>query len=152
MKKAFALILCVVAILGLAGCSSSGPSYYGNWSIGDKVADAPLGDYNDSDLAAIQSATLSFSKESASCFGDQISSLGDVVSNPDYITQSLSKDAFESTMGETFAAIGHQGDSITQVTVINSSDSNTGIVFYVVDNNTLLANSLGTFFLLNRKG
>ena len=151
MKKVCAVILCMLVMVGLTSCAGSAPSYYGKWSVSEKLTDAPMGDYSDDDLPIIKNAILSFSKESASCFGDQMSSLSETVSNPDYKTQNMSKEDFESMMGETFDAVGRKGDSITQITVINSPDSNTGIVFYIVDKDVLLANSVGTFFLLKRQ-
>lgn len=151
MKRLITLILSVLFILSFAGCSGSGASYYGNWSVGDKLSDAPLGNFNEEDLPMITGTSLSFSKDSASCFGDDISSLGQTVSNPEYITMNMSKSDFESMMGETFDMIGRKGGSITQVVVIKDEDRNNGIVFYVIDDNTLLANSLGTFFILSRQ-
>lgn len=119
--------------------------------IGDKLSDAPLGDLGEGDLSTITGSSLSFSKDSASCFGDQLDSLGQTVSNPEYVTTTISRSDFESMTGETFDTIGRKGSNITQVVVNNSEGVNDGIVFYVIDDNTLLANSLGTFFILNRQ-
>jgi hypothetical protein len=152
MKKSWILVLCVLMSFGLAGCSGAGAAsaFYGDWSIEGVLDGAPIGDFNQEDLSTIMSATLTFSKEEAACFGDQLDSLGRTVSEPEYNTVEVTKADFESMTGTSFESLGISGSRITQVAVVSDPSHNNGIVFYIVSNDMLLANSLGTFFILNR--
>ncbi len=152
MKKIMTLILCVGILAGLTACggNESATAYLGDWNIAGLVENAPMGDMADGDLDTILSSRLSFSKESASCFGDSMDTLGTSVENPEYISQDIPKEVFEQMTGVTFEQLGRTGDSISQVAVVQDPERNTGIVFYVVNKDTLLANSVGTFFQLTR--
>ncbi len=150
MKKISALTIVLLLAIGLAGCAGSEPSYYGVWSIDSLLPDAPLGDYSEEDMDTIHSVNLTFSAEEATCFGDQIDSLGQTVSKPEYIKTDIPREDFESMTGTSFDSLGVSGGKITQIAVVNDPSYNDGVVFYVVNDDTLLANSLGTFFILKK--
>ncbi len=150
MKKILVYVLCMLFIVGLAGCSGSEPSYYGVWSVDSVLQDAPLGDFEKADLEKIQNTRLTFSAKEANCFGDQLDSLGQIVSDPEYVAIDIPKESFEQLTGTTFDSLGVKGSTIPQISVINDPSYNNGIVFYVVNDETLLANSLGTFFVLKK--
>lgn len=150
MKRTIALALFMLLTIGLAGCAGSTPSYYGVWYVDSMLPDAPLGDLNEEDMDIIGNVSLTFSAEEATCFGDQIDSLGQTVTNPEYIETDISKDTFESMLDISFDSLEYSGSSITQVYVENDPSYNDGIVFYIVSDDTLLANSLGTFFVLKK--
>ncbi len=150
MKNVMALVLCMLLGIGLIGCSGSEPSYYGVWSIDGLLPDAPMGNFSEENLETIMNVSLTFSAEEATCFGDQIDSLGQTVSDPEYITIDIPKDSFEAMIGTSFDSLGIKGSSISQVSVVNDPSYNDGIVFYVVNDETLLANSLGTFFVFKK--
>jgi hypothetical protein len=150
MKNVMALVLCVLLGIGLIGCSGSEPSYYGVWSIDGLLPDAPMGNFSEENLETIMNVSLTFSAEEATCFGDQIDSLGQTVSDPEYITIDIPKDSFEAMTGTSFDSLGIKGSNISQVSVVNDPSYNDGIVFYVVNDETLLANSLGTFFVFKK--
>jgi hypothetical protein len=136
----------------LAGCSGAGaaPAFYGDWSIEGVLSDAPMGDFDQEDLPTITGVTLSFSEQTATCFGDQLDSLGQTVSDPEYNTVEVAREDFEAMTGMSFDSLGVSGSHITQVAVVNDPSYNDGIVLYVVGDDMLLANSLGTFFVLKR--
>jgi hypothetical protein len=152
MKRSWIIMICALIIIGSTSCSAAGsaPSFYGDWAIEGVLADAPMGDFNQEDLSSIQNVTLTFSKEEAACFGDQLDSLGQTVSKPEYITSEVTRDDFEAMTGTSFDSLGISGSKITQVAVVKDPSYNDGIVFYVINKDMLLANSLGTFFILNR--
>ncbi len=150
MKNVMALVLCMLLGIGLIGCSGSEPSYYGVWSIDGLLPDAPMGNFSEENLETIMNVSLTFSAEEATCFGDQIDSLGQTVSDPEYITIDIPKDSFEAMTGTSFDSLGIKGSNISQVSVVNDPSYNDGIVFYVVNDETLLANSLGTFFIFKK--
>ena len=156
MKRLTILMICILMMTVAAGCShsnkevSTGQVFFGDWIIDSKLPDAPMGDFEEEDLKTILGAGLSFSAEKASCFGDALDTLGQTVDKPEYVTMDVSRSDFESMTGESFDSIGRQGDNITQVSVVKDPERNTGIVFYIIDDNTLLANSAGTFFLVKK--
>lgn len=150
MKKVISLILCVFFLIGAVACSDKTPSYYGVWSIDSLVSDAPMGDFDPNENADVFNTSLSFSEKEASCFGDQLDSLGQVVSNPEYVSIDIPKEDFESMMGLSFDSLGISGSTIKQISVVNDPSYNNGIVFYVVNDDTLMSNSLGTFFILKK--
>ncbi len=153
MRKIRIILLCISFVLSISGCSASnaGQVFYGDWVVDSKLPDAPAGDFNEEDLNKILGSELSFTADEASCFGDSVDTLGKTVTSPQYTKTEMSRSDFESMTAETFDVIGRSGNKITQVSVINDPESNTGIVFYIVDENTLLANSAGTFLLVKRK-
>lgn len=150
MKKTTAVTIVLLLAIGLAGCAGSAPSYYGVWSIDSLLPDAPLGDFNEEDMNTILDVSLTFSSEEATCFGDQMDSLGQTISKPEYIQTDVTREDFESMIGVSFDSLGISGSKIAQIAVVNDPTYNDGIVFYVVNDDTLLVNGLGTFFILKR--
>jgi hypothetical protein len=151
MKKIIILFFCIFLFLSAIGCSGTEQTFFGDWTIHSKLSDAPIGDFSDNDLRTILGSELSFTADAASCFGDSMDTLGQTVPSPEYTKIYMEKSDFESMTGESFETIGRAEDDITQVSVVKDPDRNSGIVFYIVDDNTLLANSVGTFFVLKRK-
>lgn len=157
MKKINIILLCLLLSIGLFGCSNSQSSggkdsYLGTWVIQKQLDGAPLGDFGNMELKDIIGKELTFSAQKASCFGDSVDTLGQYVNNPDYKKTDVPKSEFEQVNDVTFSSLGINGDSITQIVVTKDPDRNTGIVFYVLDNNRLLVNGAGTYFILTRKG
>lgn len=152
MKRSCFFIVCVLMVVGLTGCSGEGavPSFYGDWSIDGVLDGAPMGDFEQENMSIITDVPLTFSEDEAICFGDQFESLGQTVFDPDYITNKVSRDNFESMTGMSFDSLGIRENHITQVAVVPNHLFNDGIVFYVVNDDMLLSNSLGTFFVLRR--
>jgi hypothetical protein len=150
VKRFIITILCLLFPLGLVGCSESGneDSYLGTWVINKQVEGSPLGDFGNKDIKDIIGKKLSFSKKKASCFGDNIETLGESVNNPKYKKIDVTKADFERITGILFDSLGIKNGNITQIVVTKDPNRNTGIVFYVVDDKRLLVNGAGTFFLL----
>lgn len=150
MKKTLCLVLALLLAIAITGCSESVPTYYGTWTVDSLLPDAPMGNFSEEDTDKIYNASLTFSAEQSSCFGDAVDSLGQTVSSPEYIEAEIPKADFESMTGVSFESLGISGSKIVQVSVVNDPSYNNGIVFYVVDDSTLLSNSLGTFFVLKK--
>jgi hypothetical protein len=167
MKKFVSIVLCIFLSMSLFGCSgkertTSGESvskesasekstvYLGTWSIEEKPEGAPLGDFGNIELNDIIGRELIFSEKIASCFGDNIDTLGQYVDNPEYKEMNIPRSDFEQTTGVAFDALGIESDNILQIVVTKDPERNTGIVFYIVDNDKLLVNGAGTFLFLKR--
>lgn len=149
MKHILHLTLWAGMAVLLTGCAAS--SFYGDWNISKQLENAPLGDLADGDLGRIIGSTLSFSASQASCFGDAVDTLGETVANPEYITMDYPAENLESGMGCSLASLGGSGSTVKQVAVVRDSERNTGIVMYVINQDTLVVNGAGTFFLLERR-
>ncbi|MDF2856961.1 MAG: hypothetical protein K0Q87_2812 [Neobacillus sp.] len=123
--------------------------FYGQWVIKKVLAYGPVGTYSNDDIKNIEGRKLSFSKERASCFGDQIKYLNDVAINPIYKKTVVSKSDFVTGYRLKPDALGIKSDSIIQ---INASDSKgNGCVFFIKDNDTLILAGGGAFFELVRE-
>lgn len=122
--------------------------FWGQWVIKKQLAYGVVGTFDDEDIKKIIGKKLSFSKEKASCFGDNISYLNDLAKNPVYKKSNLSKGDFELDNRITFEKLAIKGDYITEVTVNDSQDR--GCVFYIKDNTTLILYGGGVYFQLNR--
>ncbi|MDF2571460.1 MAG: hypothetical protein K0R55_3064 [Sporomusa sp.] len=124
-------------------------TFYGQWVIKKLLAFGPVGTYSNDDIKNIEGRKLSFSKESASCFGDQMKYLNDVAINPIYKKTVVSKSDFITGYRLNLDGIGIKSDSIIQ---INASDSKgNGCVFFIKDNDTLILVGGGAFFELARE-
>ena len=156
MRKFVFIIFCFLVAISLFGCASqttseNSNSFFGNWVVEKQLDNSPMGDFGNMDVKDIIGKELSFSKKKASCFGNNVDTLGQFVNNPEYIKDTVEKSHFEESVGITFSALGISGKNIAYITVIKDPSENTGIVFYDVDKNTLIVNGAGTFFLLKRK-
>jgi hypothetical protein len=156
MKKFSLIMLLLLFPAILFGCSSSdnsseADSYLGTWMIDSMTANAPMGDFGNTPLTDIIGKKLTFSKTSCSCFGDSVDTLGTNVENPKYVEIDMPKEDFERLTSITFESLNITGDTIKQISVVKDPDRNTGIVFYFIDKDRIIANSAGTFFLLKRQ-
>ena len=128
---------------------ASEETFYGQWIIKKQLAYGPVGTYSNEDIKNILGKRLSFSKEKASCFGEQLSSLGKVVEEPIYKKSSILKSDFEGNNRITFERLGIKGDSITEVMITGLKDIE--CIFYVKDANTLILSGGGVYFELIRE-
>lgn len=122
--------------------------FFGQWVIKKQVAYGPVGTFNSDDIKGMIGKNLSFSREKASCFGDQVSNLSDIAKNPVYKESIISKSDFETDNRITFDKLGIKSDSITQV-IINDSKGN-GCLFFIKDINTLILFGGGVYLELDR--
>lgn len=125
--------------------------FYGQWLIKRVLAYGPVGTYSNEDIKNIVGRKLSFSKEKASCFGDQIKYMDDVAINPIYKKTDISKSDFTKDYRNrlTFDDLGIKSDSIIQINVSDAKGN--GCVFFVRDNDTLILQGGGVFFELTRE-
>ncbi|MCM1991825.1 hypothetical protein [Oceanirhabdus seepicola] len=124
--------------------------YLGDWRIKKVLASGRGTTYSSDDINYILNKVLYFSKEEASCFGDDIIYLDMVAKNPVYSKSVISKEDFESGWRHyvLFEDLGIQRDSITE---INASDSKgNGSILYIKDSNTMILYGGGVFFELER--
>lgn len=122
--------------------------FYGQWKIEKVLALGPVGTYSNDDIKNIVGKKLTFSKESASCFGDQVDSLNKTALNPVYKKSVKLKSDFESSNRITFDKLGIKGDSITEIDAVDAKGN--GCTFFIKDNNTLILFGGGVYFELNK--
>lgn len=149
---ALAILFGCVLLSSRSNGLHAGPaeSYLGSWRIEKRLEGAPPGDMTEKDLTRIIGLTLSFTDSRADCLGRSLSTLGSSVSGPIYSSMDVQRDIFERTAGVTFSQLGIQGDTVKLVAVLNDPAGETGVAFYVLGEDALLLNSLGTFFLMRR--
>ena len=123
--------------------------FYGDWIIKKLAAYGTVGTYTSEDVKALQGKSLRFSSAEATCFGDQASTLANVVTNPVYKKTTISKSDFETNYRVTFDKLGVTATAISQVTVTDSKGN--GCTFFIKDTNTLILYGGGTFLELARK-
>lgn len=88
-------------------------TFYGKWLIEKVLAYGPVGTYSNEDINKIVGKIMTFSKENASCFGDQISYLNNIAVNPTYKRTTINKNDFEINNRITFDKLGIEDDSIS---------------------------------------
>lgn len=125
--------------------------FYGQWVIKKLLAYGSVGTYSKEDIKSIIGRKLSFSKEKASCFGDQVKYIDDVVINPIYKKTDISRIDFSTDYRKrlTFDDLGIKSDSVSQINVADSKGN--GCVFFIKDNDTLILQGGGAFFELTRE-
>ena len=132
-----------------AGTTINQEIFYGQWVIKRVLAYGPVGTYSKEDIKSIEGRKLSFSKEQASCFGDQLTYLNDTAINPIYKKTVVSASDFLTGYRLPLAALGITSDSIVQ---IHASDANgNGCIFFIKDHDTLILVGGGVFFELVRE-
>lgn len=146
------LLLAAATLPGLATDLSALPaaSYLGTWRIEKRLEGAPPGDITEKDLSRIIGSTLTFTATRADCLGRSMSTFGSSVKDPIYSSMDVQRDIFERTVGVTFAQPGVGDDTVKLVAVLNDPAGETGVAFYVLGEDLLLLNSLGTFFVMRR--
>jgi hypothetical protein len=124
--------------------------FYGQWVITKVIAYGPVGTYSNDDIKNIVGRKLSFSKEKASCFGDQIKDLDNVAINPIYEKTVVSKSEFAADYRYrlSFDNLGIKSDSITRIYAVDAKHN--GCMFYIKDNETLILYGGGVYFKLDR--
>lgn len=131
-----------------AGTTIKQEIFYGQWVIKGVLAYGPVGTYSQDDIKTIAGRKLSFSREQASCFGDQLKYVDDIAINPVYKKTVVSASDFVTAYRLTLAALGVTSDAISQ---IQASDAHgNGCIFFIKDNDTLILAGGGVFFELVR--
>lgn len=124
-------------------------SFYGDWQIEKILAFAPVSAYSEDDLKAILGKQLTFSKESANCFGDELAQLNQTAIKPAYEKSIRAKNDFEADSRVTFDSLGIESDSITEISAVDAEGN--GCLLYQKDNNTLILYGGGVFLELKKK-
>lgn len=124
-------------------------AFYGQWQIKKVIAFGPAGTYSSDDIKTLTGKQLTFSKESATCFGDQMNSLNNTTNNPVYKKTVISKSDFPSNYRVTFDKLGIKGASITEVDATGTKGI-CSVFFITQDNNKLILFGGGVFFELDR--
>lgn len=123
-------------------------AYYGDWVINQVVAYGSAGTYSKEAAEGLIGKNMSFTADSATCFGDQPSDLEATAVNPSYETTELSVKDFMANYRMTLDKLGITKDSVTQVTAVDSEGN--GCTFLMKDANTLIVIGGGTYFELLR--
>ncbi len=126
-----------------------GEGYFGDWVINRVAAFGSVGTYSKETAEELIGRELSFTSDSATCFGDDPSYLEETAQNPTYETTELSASDFISNYRMTFDSLGITADPVTQVVVTDSEGK--GCTFLIKDENTLIFIGGGTYFELVRK-
>jgi hypothetical protein len=125
-------------------------SFYGNWvakkQIGSLVATA----LSSKDVEKIIGSKFSFSKESASCFGDSLDNMKNVVTNPKYEKKAINEDDFAINFRTKLTFKDLEGENGTITLVQATGDTGVGVTFLIKDNNTLILFGGGVFIELDR--
>lgn len=124
-------------------------SYFGQYVIKKLLAYGPVGTYTSEEINVIIGKKLSFSKDKASCFGEEADLLNETAENPTYENKDILKADFESENKITFEKLGLNGGSVTQVTAEDSKGN--GCLFYIKDDNTLILYGGGIYLELARE-
>lgn len=123
--------------------------FYGQWVIEKPLAYGRVGTYGSDNITQLIGRKLSFSKEKATCFGETIKDLDNVVISPVYKKTVVSKDDFEAASPAiTFDKLGIKANSIIQIQTTDSKGN--GCTFFIKDNKTLILSGGMTFFQLVR--
>lgn len=122
-------------------------SYFGEWVI-NQVQASGVGTYSEEDMESLIGKTITFTKETASVFTDQLSDVGKVAENPIYTETVLSASDVVENYRIPLDSLGIEADTVTEVVV---TDTN-GYVssFFIKDDDTLILIGGGTYFELLR--
>ncbi|MEQ2527767.1 hypothetical protein WMO40_13745 [Bacillaceae bacterium CLA-AA-H227] len=120
--------------------------FYGQWQINKVIAYGPAGTYSSDDVKNLIGKQLTFSKDSATSFGDKIEDMDESVSEPIYKKTEVAKNEFTSNYRVTFEQLGIDGDTVTEVDA--TSTQGIGTVIFITDKNKLILFGGGTFFEL----
>ncbi|WP_052352925.1 hypothetical protein [Neobacillus dielmonensis] len=131
------------------GNQQSEEFYYGQWQIKKVIAYGPAGTYSTDDINALIEKQVTFSKESATCFGEKIEDMNNVATNPVYKKRVIAKAAFPSEYRVTFEQLGITGDTVTELDATDANGICT-VTFITPDKNKLILFGGGTFFEMNK--
>ncbi|MDF2537971.1 MAG: peptidase BlaR1 [Herbinix sp.] len=123
--------------------------YYGDWVISQVLAYGSAGTYSSEEAESLIGTSLSFTKDKASCFGDQASALDIEVSNPVYSENVITNSDMVNNYRMNFEKLGITTESVTEVSVADTQGN--ACSFLVKDDNTLILVGGGTYFELTRK-
>ncbi|MBP1756498.1 MAG: peptidase BlaR1 [Firmicutes bacterium] len=124
-------------------------AYYGDWTISKVLAYGQSGTYSKEDAEGLIGKAMSFSAESATCFGDQASYLDTVAKKPTYTASDYTSADFIGYYRMSFEKLGITGDKVTEIVATDSKGN--GATFLIKDENTLIVVGGGTYFELVRK-
>lgn len=128
---------------------NSQATYYGDWTINKVLAYGQSGTYSKEDAEGLIGKAMSFSADSATCFGDQASYIDNTAKSPNYSATDYTGSDFVSYYRMSFDLLGLTGDTVTEISAKDSKGN--GCTFLVKDENTLIVVGGGTYFELVRE-
>lgn len=123
--------------------------FYGQWVIKQVLADGSAGTYSSEDATSLLDQSVKFSTDEASGFGDQLSDISKVITNPVYKKSTISESDFITNYRMTFDNLGIKADEISEIFVSDSEGN--GFILFIKDDNTLIIYGGDTYFELVRK-
>ena len=122
--------------------------YYGEWILTKLQAYGPVGSYSANDVESLIGKSFQFTESMASHFGDELSYVGKMSTNPVYTETDLLKSDIASKYKISFDDLGLKTESIIEVSV---TDANENIcTFFIKDKDTLILIGGGTYFELKK--
>jgi hypothetical protein len=135
--------------LSYNGYKENNESFYGEWQLKKDKASGPVGTYSSDDVKALAGKHLTFSKDSATCFGDKVEIMNNTVTNPVYKKRVITKNDFQSDYRVTFEQLGINENSVTEIEATDTRGICT-VFFITPDNYKLILLGGGTFFELDK--
>lgn len=123
--------------------------FYGQWVIKQVLAYGSAGTYSSEDATSLLDQSVNFSTDEASGFGDQLSDISKVITNPVYKKSTISESNFITNYRMTFDNLGIKADEISEIFVSDSEGN--GFILFIKDDNTLIIYGGDTYFELVRK-
>jgi hypothetical protein len=124
-------------------------TYYGEWTISKVLAYGQSGTYSKEDAEGLIGKEMSFSTDSATCFGDEASYIDNTAKSPNYSATEYTDSDFVSYYRMSFDLLGLTGDTVTEISAKDSKGN--GCTFLIKDENTLIVVGGGTYFELVRE-
>lgn len=123
--------------------------FYGQWVIKQVLVYGSAGTYSSEDATSLLDESVNFSTDEASGFGDQLSDISKVITNPVYKKSTISESDFITNYRMTFDNLGIKADEISEIFVSDSEGN--GFILFIKDDNTLIIYGGDTYFELVRK-
>lgn len=124
--------------------------YLGQWIIDKVIGHSSAGTYSEDDIKSLIGKKLTFSTDKATCFGDDKNDINNTIEKPFYEKSTVPEAQFSDKWKNTISsALGINASSATEVDVTDSKN-NTGCIFYIKDDNTLIIYGGGNFFEATR--
>jgi bla regulator protein BlaR1 len=121
---------------------------YGDWRISKVLAYGQSGTYSKEDAEGLIGKEMSFSADSATCFGDQASYIDTTAKSPVYTATEYTGADFIINYRMSFDLLGLTGDAVTEIAVKDTEGN--GCTLLIKDENTLIVVGGGTYFELVR--
>ncbi|MEN8907132.1 MAG: hypothetical protein ABF289_14330 [Clostridiales bacterium] len=121
---------------------------FGKWSIKGVVAYSPVSTYGEEDIKSIEGRELTFTKENANCFGDDVGYLDIIMDNPKYETTDIDNNKFFDYYKIELKDIDITASSVKKVNISNDQVDTTELL--IKDENTLILIGGGVFIELIR--